>query len=559
MDHFEIYHEIGILIVMCVVVSLILNRFRLPAVAGVIATGAIAGPHGMGWLKNVKIIETLAEIGVVLLLFTIGLEFSLRRLRQIAKFVAIGGCLQVGLTVLAIAFLSYLLGASLRQSFFFGFITSLSSTAIVLRALSDRGELNAPHGRFIVGVLIFQDLAVLPMVMTIPFLSTTTVTGGFSEVLFSLGKMVAVLGLTVLIARYLVAHVFDLVDASRSREVFLLAVVGTCMAIAWVTTLAGLSLALGAFLAGFILADSDYGERALGEILPIRYLLSSIFFASLGMLFDPALVLKYPGVTFTLFSILFFGKGFIATLAAIAMRFPARAAWLAGVGLAQFGEFGFVLAEMGVRSKLIQPEMMNLILAAGVLTMFLTPIALKIAPHITAGELLLRPLERLLGVQGIDEPAEEHQKLEDHIVVVGYGIAGQSLTSALRSLQFPYLIVELNSETVKKARGAGEPAYYGDVTSREALAHARVDHARAIVLIINDPDAARRAILSIRQFSRTVPIFIRCRYLSDGTHLMSLGATDVIVEEVEAGKETVSRVLQLLGAERRVNRTFQAT
>jgi monovalent cation:H+ antiporter-2, CPA2 family len=244
------------------------------------------------------------------------------------------------------------------------------------------------------------------------------------------------------------------------------------------------------------------------------------------------------------------GKGFIATLSALAMRFPARVAWLAGVSLAQFSEFGFVLTKLGETLGLVGSAETHSLLTAGVLSMFFTPVAVRIAPHFTAGEKLLRPLERLLGARGMDEPAPEHSSLTNHIVVVGYGIAGRLLTRALAERKISYVVLELNSETVRAARGAGEPVYYGDITSPEVLAHAQVQHARALVLMINDSQAVRRAVAAARRFAPQTPVLVRTRYIADLSTLSELGVDDTVVEELEAGMEMMARVLRRLGLPR---------
>jgi CPA2 family monovalent cation:H+ antiporter-2 len=546
-----ILQNIVIVIGVGAVISVLFERLRLPAIAGLLAAGALIGPFGLALVDGGENIQTLARVGVVILLFSIGLEFSLTRLGRIARLVAIGGLLQVSLTVGAVLLLAMALGFSAQKGLLFGFALSLSSTAIVLRALSERKEVDAPHGRFVVGTLVFQDLSVVPMVLIVPILAAGG-SGALLDVGLALGKAGALVVAAVVLSKLLVPRLFSLVDAGRSRETFVLAVLAVCGGTAWLTSAVGLSLELGAFLAGLVLAETDYGHRALSDVLPLRDVLMSIFFVSLGMLFEPHVVLDHPGAVCAVFGVLFVGKGVIAALTALLMRFPARAAFLAGVGLAQFGEFGFVLIQLGEKAGLATAEESAIVLAAGVISMFVTPLAVRVAPHITAGEVLLRPLSRLLGARGIDEPAQEHKLLDGHVVIVGYGPAGQLLARALDKAGFPYLALELNAETVRRARANGEAAYYGDATSREALAHARVEHARQVVVVINDPRAARRTVNAIKLYAPETPILLRCRFLSDHAALKKLGATDVVVQELEAGVEIVVRVLRDLGVPRNV-------
>jgi CPA2 family monovalent cation:H+ antiporter-2 len=542
--------DLALVAALGVVVAVVLARVRLPAVAGLLAAGALLGPYGLGLVSHAGNIEQLAEAGVVLLLFTIGLEFSLSRLRRIARLVMFGGTLQVGLTLATVAGLAYGFGIPTPKAIFYGCVFALSSTAIVLRTLAERGETDAPHGRFIVGVLIFQDLCVIPLILIIPALAGQGEGDIGLQIALALGKAIGVVAAALVIARILVPRLLDLVAASRSREIFLLAVLTVCMGTAWLSSLAGLSLALGAFVAGVVLADSDYAHRALSDVVPLRDLFTSLFFISLGMLFDWRVLVGHPILVLGLLAAFVLGKGFIATVAALAMRFPARVAWLAGVALAQFGEFGFVLATEGLRSDLVSSEEIAPVLNAGLLSMFLTRLLIGLAPHVKAGEAVLRPLDRLLGVRGAAETAPSDKKAEGHVVVAGYGTAGRQLVRALGALGIPHVLLDLNVENVREARRERVHAYYGDVTSAEVREHARLSHARAIVLLINDPEAMRRAVQAVRRENAHIHILARTRYLLDRAELHRLGANEVVCEEVVAGHEAMSRLLRTLDVDR---------
>jgi CPA2 family monovalent cation:H+ antiporter-2 len=546
MGHIPLLDEFAIIAALGAVVTVLLARLKLPTVAGLLLAGALVGPFGLGFVRSVDTIEVLAEVGVVLLLFTIGLELRITELVQVFGKVALGGFLQVGLTVAVTAGVARLLGASGSQALFYGFVVSLSSTAIVLRALTERREIDAPHGRFIVGTLILQDLCVVPMVLIVPLLGAGHGTGTIAlRVGFALGKAALVVTATFVGARLVVPRLLAWVDASRSREVFLLAVLGLCAGTSLLTAYAGLSLALGAFLGGMVVADTEYGHRAMGDILPLRDLFVSLFFVSLGMLFDVRVLVEHPAAVAALLAAFLIGKGLIATVSAMAMRFPARPAWLAGVGLAQFGEFGFVLSRLGVSAGVVDSEALRPLLAAGILSMFFTPALARAAPHMTAGERLLAPLERLIGVRGIDDATHETE-LVNHVVVVGYGVAGRLTASALAACGVPYVILELNAETVRAAKQRSEPVYYADATSEEALNHARLKGARALVLLINDARAAERVVDAARRFAPGVPVLMRARYLRDISGLLRIGAREVVAEEVEGGVEVLERLLSWL-------------
>jgi len=536
-----------------VVAALVVGFMRLPAVAGFMLAGAIIGPGGLGLVKDLHVVELLAEIGVILLLFTIGLEFSLERLRRIARLVAIGGTLQVGLTTVVAVIVASVLGYGLARGIFFGFLIALSSTAIVLRGLAERGEMDAPHGRFTIGALIYQDLCVVPMMLLVPILAAVDAGGEGLEplavaasVAVALGKAAAFVVLALVAGRFAVPLALRQIDRAKSREVFLIAILVMCAGVAVLTALVGLSLALGAFIAGVLLADGAWGQRAMSNVIPLRDLLTTMFFLSLGMLFDVAVVIERPVVVGALFCALFLGKGLIATLACLAMRFPARVAWLAGVGLAQFGEFGFVLAREGQKIGLLGDESAA-ILSAGLLTMFVTPVAMRLGPHVTAGARLLQPLERLLGARGVDEAKDTHARtLTGHVIIGGYGIGGRILADALKDLAVPYVVLDLDAETVRRAP-RGEPVFLGDIAAAEALEHAHLHQAVGVVLLLNDASATRNAVAEIRALDGSVPIIVRARRLSEHDELRRLGATDVVSEELEGGIETLARVLRTRG------------
>jgi CPA2 family monovalent cation:H+ antiporter-2 len=552
MGHVPLLDELAIVAVLAVAVTVLLARFKLPTVAGLLAAGALLGPFGLRLVESVQAIEVLAEVGVVLLLFSIGLEFSLQRLHDILRQVALGSALQVGLTTAVTTAVAVAFGQPFGRGLFYGFAFALSSTAIVLRALAERRELDAPHGKFIVGTLIFQDLCVVPMVLIVPLLGGSGPFGGAAmSIALALGKAVLVVIGTVVVARFVVPQILGWVDASRSREVFLLAILALCIGTAWLTSMIGLSLALGAFLGGMVVADTEYSHRAMGDILPLRDAFVSVFFVSLGMLFDVRVVAAQPLLVGGLLLGFLVAKGLLATLSAMAMRFPSRVAWLAGVGLAQFGEFGFVLARLAQSSGVVDEAAVSPLLAAGICSMFLTPLLVRVAPHITAGERLLAPLERLIGVRSIDE-ADEARKLEGHVIVIGFGVAGLLAARSLTAVGAPFVVLELNADNVRKGKELGLPVYYGDATSQEALGHAHLGEARLVVLLMNDQQAAERIVAMVQRLAPKVPVLMRTHFLAQREGLLKLGARDVVAEEVEGAVEVIARLLRSIEVPRNV-------
>ncbi len=543
--HPIIFEQLVLIAGIGVIAAIVLRRLKLPIVTILLIAGAFIGPYGFRLIDDESAIEGFAEVGVILLLFSIGLEFSISKLLRIGKYVTYGGLLQVILTIFASVIVGSFFGQSVARGIFFGFLIALSSTAIVLRALGERSEIDSPHGRFIVGILIFQDLCVVPMVLLVPILAQPGALSAFSKIGWALLKAMLVVGLTISISRWLLPKFFALVDRAQSREIFILSVMVICLGTAWLTSLAGLSLALGAFLAGMILAETDYAHRATSDILPIRDIFTSFFFISLGMLFDGRVIVENWSLALTLIVAIIIGKAIIAGLSGLVMRFSISVAIVAGFGLAQFGEFGFILAKSGNSLGLLSNDEMRLILAAGVITMIVTPLIIRYSPRLAARTDRMRRLQRILGARGIGEIAPVHKQMHDHIVVVGYGVGGQVLAEALKVEKLPFIVIEMNADLVREARHSGMPAYYGDIAGLETIEQASVRSARALALMINDPRAVERALVTIKRLAPDVPIYMRGRRLQNVPFLKKLGAKLVIVEEVEAAIAMLGKILKL--------------
>ncbi len=543
----HLLEEITVIATVSVIVTLLLGRLKLPVVAGLVLSGALVGPKALSLAHDPEAIEVIAEVGVIFLLFTIGLEFSLSRLKNIFRQVALGGLLQVGVTTLVTSLICLSMDLSIPEAIVYGFVFALSSTALVLRTLGERGELDAPHGRFIVGTLIFQDLCIVPMVLIVPLLANgLDKPETWQAIMFALGKAALVVVLLFATSRKVIPYLFRWVDASRSNEVFILTVLCLCIGTAYLTSLTGLSLALGAFLAGMIVADTDFRHRAMGDILPLRDVFVSFFFVSLGMFFDFQLLAEKPMEVGLLLLAFIGGKGLIAILAASFMRFPPRAAWLAGVGLAQFGEFGFIILQLAIQEGVVIESEIGTLLNAGILSMFLTPLLVYKAPHFTAGERALDPLAKLLRARSAEELEDRTVGHSDHVVVIGYGLAGRLLTNSLSRLKIEAVALEMNSDNVELGRKLGDPVYYADATSEEALGHAHVESCRAIVIMINDNQAIERVISTIARMKVKAPVFVRTQYMRGSEKLSQELPVNIVASEVEGGLEILSLVLNQL-------------
>src|SRR5712671_2653105 len=542
MSEYHVLKDLAIIFAVSLLVILIFHRIKLPALPGFIVAGVLLGPNALGLVSDAHQVESLAEVGVILLLFTIGIEFSLSRLREMGPQVVAGGGSQVALTVALASLLAVALRADWRAAVLLGFLVALSSTAIVLKGLTDKGEIDAPHGRLATGVLIFQDLCVVPMMLVLPFLAGRS-GGGAGALLLALGKAVLVVISVLVLARTVVPRALSVILRTRSRELFLIAVilVGTLTALG--TAAAGASLALGAFLAGLVISESDYGHQAMAELLPFRDVFISLFFVAVGMLVQVEFLRHHPLLALGGVVGVMGGKALLAAVGPALMGYSGRVALLAGLAVSQIGEFSFVLAREGRGTGLLSEGLYQTFLAVAVLTMLVTPFLLQSGPALLDGVERLVPLDRLLPGLRPGRIAVAEQPLTDHVIVAGYGLNGRNLTAALRSIQAPYLIVELNAQTVQQARARGEPAFYGDATREEILRALGAERARMLVVAISDPAATRRMVRVGRVLNARLHIIARTRYVTEIAELGRLGADVVIPEEFETSIEIFARVL----------------
>ena len=534
-------NDIVIIFVLSIAILFICHRLRVPAIVGFLLAGILAGPYGLGLVKAVHEVELLAEVGVVLLLFTIGIELSLEKLLQIKKSVLMGGSIQVLLTFLVTFVIVRQLGQPVGNSIFIGFLISLSSTAIVLKLIQERAEVDSPHGRTALGILIFQDIIIVPMILITPLLAGAT--GGADEsVLILIAKGIGIIGLVIVSAKWIVPQVLYQIARTRSQELFILSIVVICLAVAWITSSAGLSLALGAFLAGLIISESEYSHQALGNILPFRDVFTSFFFVSIGMLLDVGFFFRQPGTIALIALGILVIKSIIACFATVLLGFPFRTSILVGLALSQVGEFSFILSKTGVEHGLLTGNIYQMFLAFSVLSMAATPFIITMAPRI-ADIILLLPLPKRLisGFYPVSEIKVKSKK--DHLIIIGFGVNGRNVARAARLSGIPYVIIEMNPETVKSEQAQGEPIYYGDSTQEVVLQHANIKDARIVVTAINDPAATRRITEIIRRLNQKVHLIVRTRYFQEMKPLYELGANEVIPEEFETSVEIFTRVL----------------
>jgi len=543
MTEIAILKDITAIFALSVISLFICHRLKLPSVVGFLIAGVLIGPYGLGLVKSVHEVEIMAEIGIVLLLFAIGIEFSIKDLINSKRAVLLGGGLQVLVTIVIVAFLSWQFKFNFSQAIFAGFLIALSSTAIVLRTLQDRNELFSSHGRVILSILIFQDIIIVPMLIFTPLLAGSSGNVLGSLLVLTLKGGAVIIGV-ILLARLVIPRVLAQVVRTRSKELFLLAVALICMAVAWSTNKLGLSLGLGAFLAGLVVSESEYSYQALEGILPFKIIFTSFFFVSIGMLLDLSQFISQAhiilGTTIGLMAL----KALLVIGVALLLGLSSRAAIIVGLALCQIGEFSFILSKTGITYNLLDQNIYQIFLAVAIITMALTPFLINLSPRLAdiASEWPLFRTFRKGSYLHLAE-SDDYRSLNDHLVIIGFGLNGKNIARAARSSNIPYVIIEMNPDTVKARQKEGEPIIYGDATGLETLKHVAIDRARIVVIAISDPIGARRITRIIHDTNPNIYIIVRTRFVSEMQALYDLGADDVIPEEFETSVEIFSRVL----------------
>jgi monovalent cation:H+ antiporter-2, CPA2 family len=526
------------------VVVFLFHRLRLPSVVGLLAAGVLAGPHGLALIREPDSIQKLSDIGVVVLLFAVGLEFSLPRLVGMGPLMARVGVPQVLVCVaIGVAITTWQLGG-VRPAIFVGMLLAMSSTAVVFKLMTDRGEMASPQGNVAAAALLFQDLLVVVCMVVLPLLAAPGAEADTPPLLQSLIGGMAVVATLLLVGRFLLPRLLFQVVRTQNRELFLISLVLVCLGSAALTGAMGWSLAVGAFLAGLALSESEYATETLAEVLPFRDTLASLFFVSVGMLLDLRFVAGNPLLVAGLVAAVVVVKLLATAIPVVLAGYPLRTAILSGLALAQIGEFSFILADRGLELKLLNPNQYQAFLATAVLTIALTPVLIGAGPRLADWLDSLPMLKRWQGRRAQSELAGERVAVRGHVVIVGYGLNGRNLARVLRAADIPYVVLELNPATVRQARLVGEPVHYGDCTRPAVLEHLGVANARMFVVAISDPASSRRTVLLARRLSRTLQILVRTRYLSEVAELRRLGANSIIPEEFETSVEIFARVLR---------------
>jgi CPA2 family monovalent cation:H+ antiporter-2 len=537
-----LFNDILIIFGLGIVVIFVCLLARIPVIVGLLLTGAMAGPHGLGLISQVHEVERLAEIGVVSLLFTIGMGLSFENILQMGKAALLGGSTQVLLTCLLGFAAAKAAGIGTGESIFVGFLLAHSSTTILLKVFQERAELHSPHCRTSLAVSLFQDIGSVPMMLAIPLLlGSQNQVGGSTLMIFIKG--IAVVLASIFAAKYVIPQLLYQIARTRSRELFMLSLIVICFGIAWITSSIGLSLALGAFLAGLIISDSPYTQQALGDIMPFRDVFTSFFFVSVGMLLNFGFIFKYPILIIGITIAVLISKAMIGGFATFLLGYPRRTILLTGFALCSVGEFSFVLSQAGQESGLLHENVYQTFLAVSVLTMAATPFIINAAPKLAAAIAGI-PLPIKHRPAAPTAPQSLQETLQDHLIIIGYGVNGKNLSRAARSAGIPYVILEMNPVTVRTESKKGEPIYYGDATQRAVLEYIGIKTARVMVVAISDPIATRSITAVANRINSGLYIIARTRFLQEMQPLYKLGADEVVPEDFETSVEIFTRVLR---------------
>jgi CPA2 family monovalent cation:H+ antiporter-2 len=540
MPEIHLLEELLIVLAVTIAIVYLFQKLRVPAIVGFLLAGVVIGPGGSGLIENVGQVETLADIGLVLLLFTIGIEFSLETILTMQRRILLAGFLQVVLTTVAVVGIASAMGASPAVGIFYGFLVTMSSTAIVLRAYQERGEINALHGRLASGTLLFQDLCIVPMMLIVPFLARSGPVDG-AGILWAVVKSLLTLALVVWLARKVLPRLLRHVALVKNREIFVLFIVLVCLGTAWLSSKTGLSLALGALIAGLVVSESELSHQIVADMLPLRDCFSGIFFISIGMLLDPGALGRNWLTPALEFLLLVSVKTGVTLLVFWYLYRSLRLGIILGFSLAQIGEFSFILAKAGIGQRLLSAGEEQTFLAASILSMIATPLLIPAAHSIThrmSGK--IRP-----GTSpAISPEAAGHVGTDGQVIIVGYGLNGQNLARVLRESAIPYRVLELDPELVQQGKTAGEPIDFGDGTRTDILLQAGIHRARVLVIAISDAAATARIVSQARRMRRDINIIVRTRYVAEIERLYRLGANQVIPEEFETSVEIFARVLQ---------------
>lgn len=546
MDELGFGLDLIIMLIAAILGGLLARRLKLPVILGYLAAGIVIGPYGFGFISELDTIQTVATVGVVLLLFTLGLEFSLDELKKMGRIALLGGTIQILLTAAAGLALGKILGWQLTEAIFFGFLIALSSTMIVLKVLIERGELDAAHGRVMIGILLVQDLSLVPLMIILPTLGGDG-SGIWPEIGIALLKALLFIGLMLVLGLWVIPRLLGRVAGVRSRELFLLSVILLSLGAAIGAVFFGISAAVGAFIAGLFIGQSIFARQAFADIVPLRDIFGAAFFISLGMLADIAFAWENIAIIALVVAFIIMVKFTISSAITWFFGYGLKAALLTGLGLFQIGEFSFVLAEMGLDEGIITQDIYSIVLVGAVITMMITPLALNTAGFLYRGISQWKRFGHFIASH--PEPGWHSDKLllSGHAVICGHGRVGSILTKVLDRKKLSYLIIEIDPVIIASLRSKGIPCIYGDATNAEILSHARLDKARVMVCTFPNFTDVRLTAQNALKANPRLDIIARVHRDSDAEVLKGIGVSELVLPEFETSLELMRHTLHRLG------------
>jgi CPA2 family monovalent cation:H+ antiporter-2 len=559
MQQSDPFIAIAILLAAALLGGLIAHRLRQPVILGYLIIGVAIGPHALGLVGDLDIVEAAATIGVTLLVFTLGMEISIVQLREVGKIGIWGGISQIVITVsLGILAGITLFHWSLPQSIIFGLIISLSSTAVCLKVLMDRGELSSVQGRIMIAILILQDISVIFVSLVLPLIGGVT-NNLLLTLAISIGEVLLFVGVAIVLGRWVLPWLLGGVGGFRSRELFLLTILVLGLGAAVSTQILGLSIVFGAFLVGLVLRETKFVHQALAEITPLRDIFASLFFVSLGMLLDPAfLTNNWPIILLTV-AVIIAIKIVVISGIVILFGYSARTAILTGVGLFQIGEFGFIIAQGGFEIGTISDQFYSVILASAVITMILTPLSISLVTQLYH-RLILALGKRRPGVSVPERKPMVSLSTDapKRVVIAGYGEVGRSIANGLHEAHIPYIVIDDDPERVSEAKAGGHPRIYGDATNINVLSKAHLDRAVALVVAYPDPMTVITTVKVALHLNPNILILARASRKKEADELKRLGVTELVIPQREAGYKFIKELLNIVGLEREERRRVLA-
>ena len=547
MHDFEQLNQVLLLLFFSVISVALFRKINLPSVLGYLLVGMLAGHHALDLIPASSAIEQIAEIGVVFLLFTIGLEVSIPKLRSMKGIVFGIGTAQVTVSTLSMIILGLLMGFSWQVSFAVGGALALSSTAIVVKQLTEQHELHSRHGHVALGVLLFQDLAVVPFLVLIPIFASPESGGLIVPISLALGKAAIAFTIIYLVGTYLIRPITHWVSSTYSSELFTLFILLVALLAAWLTWRLGLSLAMGAFLAGIMLAETEYQHQVQTEIRPFKDVLMGLFFISVGTQFNWQIILTDPFWVFVLTAGLLFGKGIAVAIITRLSGYESGVSIRSGIALGQGSEFGFALLGVGISSGLLSLEISQPIIAAIIFSMAVSPLLLRHNGQIARA---LSPDYRLHRAQTETHIEKASEEMKDHVIICGFGRTGQNLAQFLKQANISFLALELDTDLINENWDAGEPVFYGDSSHPEVLKHAGIDHAQAVVVTFHDINVTRHITQTVKTVRHDIPLIVRTLDDLHLEELLELGATEVIPDTVESSIMLAWHALTHLGMDK---------